>query len=290
MTKIDLHEATREQLVETAGLRPLVADAILKARDEHGGRIADIGALKDALGEVKGIGPATLDQLGDVLKVGRRAVKPADEKPAEAAPPAAKAGEREAGRATGEAAEAAAGTKVARRTTEETAARIVEAGAEVAAAGTKVARRMAEETAAAPVVEAGVEEGSRAVERTAGRAADETAEVALAVVRGGVEAAERATGGLVEAERAVVARSGEAVGELGRLVAGLVNEQVRANVEALQALGRARTWPEVLEAHAGFFRGNLERMTDGAGRYLEAVTRMAAGLAGGGRDKDEDAA
>src|SRR4051812_10797061 len=264
VTKIDLHEATREQLVGDAGLRPLVADAVLKARDERGGGIADIGALKDALGEVKGIGPATLDQLGDVLKVGRRAVKPADEKPAEAAPPAAQAGEREAGRATGEAAEAAASVaKVARRTTEETAA---------------------------PVVEAGVEEGSRAAERTAGRAADKTAEVALTVVRGGVEAAERATGGLVEAERAVVARSGEAVGELGRLVAELVNEQVRANVEALQALGRARTWPEVLEAHAGFFRGNLERMTDGAGRYLEAVTRMVAGLAGGGRDKDKDAA
>ena len=110
------------------------------------------------------------------------------------------------------------------------------------------------------------------------------------MVRGGVEAAERATGGLVEAERAAVARSGEAVGELSRLVADLVNEQVRANVEALRALGRARTWPEVLEAHAAFFRGNLERMTDGAGRYLEAVTRMAAGLAGGGRGKDKDAA
>src|SRR4051794_29667616 len=80
VTKIDLHEATREQLVEAAGLRPLVADAVLKARDEHGGRIADIGALKDALGGVKGIGPATLDQLADVLKVGRRAVKHADEK------------------------------------------------------------------------------------------------------------------------------------------------------------------------------------------------------------------
>src|SRR3954469_8283691 len=102
VTKIDLHQATREQLVEGAGLRPLVADAVLRARDEHGGGIADIGALKDALGGVKGIGPATLDQLGDVLKVGRRAGKPADEKPAEAAPPAARAGEREAGRATGE--------------------------------------------------------------------------------------------------------------------------------------------------------------------------------------------
>src|SRR4051795_10799532 len=78
VTKIDLHEATREQLVETAGLRPLVADAVLRARDEHGGGIADLGALKDALGGVKGIGPATLDQLGEVLKVGRRAAKPAD--------------------------------------------------------------------------------------------------------------------------------------------------------------------------------------------------------------------
>ena len=105
--------------------------------------------------------------------------------------------------------------------------------------------------------------------------------------RGGVEAAGRATAGLVEAERAAVARSGEALGELGRLVTDLVNEQVKANVEALRALGRARTWPEVLEAHAAFFRGNLERMSEGAGRYLEAVTRTAAGLAGGrGRDKD----
>ena len=34
MTKIDLYEATREQLVEAAGLRPLVADAALMARDE----------------------------------------------------------------------------------------------------------------------------------------------------------------------------------------------------------------------------------------------------------------
>src|SRR5690242_9798708 len=186
VTKIDLHEATREQLVEAAGLRPLVADAVLKARDERGGGIADIGALKDALGGVKGIGPATLDQLGDVLKVGRRAARPADGKPAEAAPRAAKAG-----RATGEAAEATAPVaKVARRTTEETAAApAVEAGTEAAAdaatAGTKVARRTAEETvAAAPVVKAGLEGGSRAVERTA--------EVALTVVHGGAQAAERA--------------------------------------------------------------------------------------------------
>src|SRR5215207_4941541 len=69
MAKINLHEATREQLVDSAGLRPLVAEAVLKVRDECGGEIADISALKDAVSEVKGIGPASLDQLGDVLKV-----------------------------------------------------------------------------------------------------------------------------------------------------------------------------------------------------------------------------
>src|SRR3954469_25397612 len=188
VTKIDLHQATREQLVEGAGLRPLVADAVLRARDEHGGGIGDIGALKDALGGVKGIGPATLDQLGDVLKVGRRAAKPADEKPAdenpaEAARAAAKAGAdetrrtgEEAGRATGQAAEATA--------------QVAEAGAEEAAdavaSGAKVASRGAEEVvgAGASAAEAGAEEG-RAVERTA--------EVVSTITRHGAETAERAT-------------------------------------------------------------------------------------------------
>src|SRR3954454_14699850 len=150
VAKIDLHEATREQLVEAAGLRPLVADAVLKARDERGGGIADLGALKDALGGVKGIGPATLDQLGEVLKVGRKAARRANGKPAEAAPPAAQAGgeevrraDEEAGRATGEGAEATASVphaaaEAGNRTGEETgraASKAAEATTSVAAAG-----------------------------------------------------------------------------------------------------------------------------------------------------------
>ena len=46
MAKINLHEATREQLVDGAGLRPFVAEAVLKVRDERGGEIADISALR----------------------------------------------------------------------------------------------------------------------------------------------------------------------------------------------------------------------------------------------------
>ena len=63
MPKLNVNDASREQLVETAGLRPAVADALLEFRAKHGGRIAS----PEALGELPGVGPATLDQLRDVL-------------------------------------------------------------------------------------------------------------------------------------------------------------------------------------------------------------------------------
>src|SRR3954469_2033501 len=63
MPKLNVNDATREQLVETAGLRPAVADALLEYRAKCGGRITS----PEALGELPGVGPATLDQLRDVL-------------------------------------------------------------------------------------------------------------------------------------------------------------------------------------------------------------------------------
>src|SRR3954468_7874644 len=63
MPKLNVNDATREQLVETAGLRPVVAGALLEYRTKHGGKIEN----PEALGELPGVGPATLDQLRDVL-------------------------------------------------------------------------------------------------------------------------------------------------------------------------------------------------------------------------------
>ncbi len=63
MAKLNVNAATREELVEKAGLRPDVADAILEFRGRHGGRITDV----EALDELRGIGPATLEQLRSVL-------------------------------------------------------------------------------------------------------------------------------------------------------------------------------------------------------------------------------
>jgi phasin family protein len=251
MAKISLHKATREQLIESAGLRPKVAEAILKVRDERGGEIADIGALKDRLSEVKGIGPASLDKLGNVLRVSRQAAKPAAEKPADTAAPAAKASTEDASRPT-----------------------------EAAASGVKVAGQTAEETA--KVIASGVQAGTEEARRTA----EKTAEVTSLVARGSVEA----TSGLVDAEKAAVAHSSKAASELSQFVARLLNEQVQANIEMLQTLARARTWREALEAQTEFFRGNIERMTSGTSRYVETVARLTTGLAGAGRGKEKRAA
>src|SRR3954449_3854823 len=71
MPKLNVNDATREQLVETAGLRPAVADALLEYRTKHGGKIES----PEALGELPGVGPATVDQLRDVLDFRDRSEK-----------------------------------------------------------------------------------------------------------------------------------------------------------------------------------------------------------------------
>jgi len=68
MAKVNVNTAGREELVEVAGLRPELADAVLRFRGEHGGAIASA----DALGELPGVGPATLEQLRTSLTFGER--------------------------------------------------------------------------------------------------------------------------------------------------------------------------------------------------------------------------
>jgi competence protein ComEA len=65
MARVNVNSATRDDLVNAAGLRPDVADAVLGFRRRHG-RITDVQALE----ELPGIGPATVDQLRKALDVG----------------------------------------------------------------------------------------------------------------------------------------------------------------------------------------------------------------------------
>src|SRR3954465_8809241 len=92
MAKVNVNKASREELVEVAGLRPVVAEAVLKARDEHHGRIPNVDALRESLREVRGVGSATLDQLADALSFGAAPAHEAPEKTAEVAHTAARAG------------------------------------------------------------------------------------------------------------------------------------------------------------------------------------------------------
>ena len=61
MAKVNVNSATRQDLVDVAGLRPDLADEILRFRRR--GKLTSV----EALGEVPGVGPATLEQLREAL-------------------------------------------------------------------------------------------------------------------------------------------------------------------------------------------------------------------------------
>jgi hypothetical protein len=133
MPKLNVNDATREQLVETAGLRPAVVDALLEFRAEHGGKIPS----PEALGGLPGVGPATLDQLRDALDFRDRGEK--------------------AGNGSDK------GGNGAERETKQTA-KAVEATTAAVGSGAKVAREATETGAQATAARS----GPQLVERTAG--------------------------------------------------------------------------------------------------------------------------
>jgi hypothetical protein len=146
MPKLNVNDASREQLVETAGLRPAVADALLEFRAKHGGRIAS----PEALGELPGVGPATLDQLRDVLDF------------------------RDKGERSGNGSDK--GGHGAERNVGQAAERTAEATTAAARGGTRVAREVTE--TGAQVTTAAARSGLQLVERTTGAFAEVQRETA----------------------------------------------------------------------------------------------------------------
>jgi len=136
MPKLNVNDATREQLVETAGLRPAVADALLEYRTKHGGKITS----PEALGELPGVGPATLDQLRDVLDFRDKGEREKGEKASNGQDKAGRDSEREVRQTTDKAAEALRGSvRVAREATE--------TGARVTTEAARSGLRLVEQTA-----------------------------------------------------------------------------------------------------------------------------------------------
>jgi len=120
MAKVNVNAASREELVEVAGLRPELADAIVSFRDERG-KVTKA----DELDEVQGVGPATLEQLRKALTFGETA----DEKAERERAKAAQETERSARETAERTADAAASTL---RSTVETGREAAKAGAEAA--------------------------------------------------------------------------------------------------------------------------------------------------------------
>src|SRR3954451_13466873 len=119
MPKLNVNDATREQLVEAAGLRPAVVDALLECRTKHGGKIES----PEALGELPGVGPATLDQLHDVLDFRDKGEREKGEKGGNGSDKGGRDGEREVRQIAEKTADAAAsaarsGARVAREATQ----------------------------------------------------------------------------------------------------------------------------------------------------------------------------
>ena len=110
MARVNVNSATRADLVDVAGLRPEIADAVLEFRRKHH-RITAAQALE----ELPGVGPATIEQLRKTLAFVDKGGNGDDR---------AKAGEKEAGRPGERAAEtgvrvastaAREGTEIVRR-------------------------------------------------------------------------------------------------------------------------------------------------------------------------------
>jgi hypothetical protein len=266
MPKTNVNTASRDELVE-AGVRADLADEILKLRRK--GKITSA----DALEEVHGVGPATLEQLRKVLDFSD------------------KSGNGEAQR--GEQAREAQREEQARDTQREERPREAER-AEPAREPERAERARPQERDESPREPARV---ARQVAETAGsigrESADAAREAASAgaqatanVARGGLQLLQRTVEAVDEVEREVVDRSTQGVTQLSELFVDLIGTQSRHNVETLAALTRAMRYDALIQIQSDFLRASMERMAEFSRRYLEMTQQvMTAAAATPDRDR-----
>jgi phasin family protein len=150
--------------------------------------------------------------------------------------------------------------------------------------GTEAVKETTEKAAeaAATMVKVGAESTRKIGEKTL--------EAGSALTRGGTEAAQRVVGSFVSTEKATAERSTVAASQLSELVVSLLKEQMQANVETLQAMARVRNLSDAIGLQNEYFRGNVERMTQGASRYVETMTRLLTSVAKVGSEAAKKAA
>ena len=280
MPKLNINDATREELVEKAELRPELADAILEFRGKHG-KITDV----EALNELHGVGPVTLEQLRTSLAFSDKREK------AGTANGGDKAQERE---------------KDARETAVKTAQVVSSNGGDKAQEREKNTRETAVKTA--PVVNSNGSDKVQEREKAARETALKTAEVVSSAARGSVKVARDTTeagaqaisamarGGLQQVEKASGAfgelqhETARQSAELGQLFVELLNEQTRHNLQVVTVFGRAVSWDEVIQVQGEFVRASFERMNQLNARYLEIFQGMMRAATSTAKDQARKAA
>ena len=251
MAKPNVHTASRDELAE-AGVRADLVDEIMKRRRRKG------GVTLEALGEVQGVGPATLEQLGKALDFKEPPSEEAETQdkpqPSRDERPASERRDRD--------------ERTAQQAPRRTEPEAPDAAEATLRAGTEQAADLV-----AATVQAGAEATDRAAEAARGavetglRAADQGA-------RAGLQVVQRTTKAVEATQREVVERSAEEASAFGRSFLELLQEQGRENVAAMAALSRAQGLDEVVRAQGEYLRGTLERMTELNRRWLELAGRL----------------
>jgi hypothetical protein len=230
MAKPNVHSASRDDLVN-AGIRAEIADEILKRRRK--------GAITlETLGEVPGVGPATLEQLRQALDFREQQAAAGNDGDSRANEQWVQADKRARVRE--------GGGSVERPHREERPARTAEALATATTSSARLGVEVARDTTTA-----GAE--------TAAQAGSHAPRISLQIARG--------TG---EVAGAAARRSAQGTAEAGQALTELVQEQTRHNVATLAALSQAIDWPQVFRIQSEFVHGSLERMAGLVRRSLEA--------------------
>ena len=267
MAKPNVHTANRDELVE-AGVRAELADEILKLRRK--GKI-DL----EALDEVPGVGPATLELLRKSLDF-RDQPKNEDDRSERGGKDAIDKATEVGKRTVDQAAETTA--RVTNQVTEagkHTVEQAVEVGKNAADQMVKVGARGTDQV---------VEVGKRAVDQ-ASEVTRELADRAGNVVQQGLQLVQGTAGAARELPREVARRSTEGTAEIGLTLLSLAHEQARQNLEILWGLTaaidwnqavKAVDWERVVQLQGELLHGNLDRSAQLTQRYLEVTQSVMA--------------
>ena len=229
MAKPNVHTANRDELVE-AGVRAELADEILKLRRK--GKI-DL----EALDEVPGVGPATLELL-------RKSLDFRDPAQNEGPRRAWRQGRYRQGHGGGKRTVDRAGETTARVTDQ-----VAEAGKHTVEQAVEVGKNAADQMVkvGARGTDQVVEVGKRAVDQ-ASEVTRELADRAGNVVQQGLQLVQGTAGAARELPREVARRSTEGTAEIGLTLLSLAHEQARQNLEILWGLTAAIDWNQAVKA------------------------------------------